>query len=91
MSERKTEMILDRFCIATTPVDALSAVVPLGTVTHLIFTMREPDTDGRINWIVQARLAVPTEQIQTIGRTLLSGRLDLQATVDDDGETTALH
>jgi hypothetical protein len=91
MSERKTEMILDRFCITTTPVDALSAVVPLGTVTHLIFTMREPDTDGSINRIVQARLAVPTEQLQSIGRTILSGRLDLQETPDDDSEPVALH
>jgi hypothetical protein len=91
MNERKTEMISERVCITATPVDALSAVVPLGAVTHLIFTMREPDTDGHIYRVVQAKLVVPTEQLQLIGRNILSGRLDLQETPDDDSEPVALH
>jgi hypothetical protein len=91
MSKARAEPITELTCNPSTPVDGLSAVVPLGTSTHLIFTVRQPDIDGRIVRIVQARLVVPTEQLQAIGRVMLSGRLDLQETSDENGEPAALH
>jgi len=59
--------------------DELSAVVPDGTVTHLIFSARLPSTEGGMERVVQCRLSVPTDRLQLMGRTMLSGRLELPA------------
>jgi hypothetical protein len=68
--------------------DELSAVVPDGTMTHLIFSARQPRTDGVMERVVQYRLVVPTDRLQLIGRTMLSGRLELVPSDGEDGEAT---
>jgi hypothetical protein len=60
-------------------VDGLSVIQTVGAVTHLIFTEQRPEVQGdepKIERVVQARLIVPTEQLQAIGRALLSGKVD---------------
>lgn len=90
MSGQRKEEIIERIAIASMSVDALSAVVPLGAVTHLLFTQREPETDGSIYRILQARLVVPTDQLQAIGRALLTGRV-VERTTNDHGEEAVVH
>ena len=64
----------------------------MGAVTHLVFTARQADPDGsHIDRIVQARLIVPSDQLQEIGRAVLSGRLDPAAGVDENGEPVQLN
>jgi hypothetical protein len=55
--------------------------------------MREPSiTPGvGIERVVQARLVVPTDQLQFIGQAIRAGRLDPSAGVDEIGGTVALH
>jgi hypothetical protein len=91
MSGKHKEEITERGAITSTPVDELSAVIPLGAVTHLLFTQREPETCGTIYRILQARLVVPTDQLQAIGRVLLTGRLDIERTTEETGEPVAVH
>jgi hypothetical protein len=69
-------------------VDELSAVVPDGTMTHLIFSARQPSIGGQMERIVQCRLSVPTDRLQLIGRAVLSGRLDLSLADEDGREVT---
>jgi hypothetical protein len=71
MSERSS-MLIEPTPIMPTYVEELAAVVPLGSVTHLIFAHREPDycSDGAISRVVQARLIVPTDQLVTIAKAL---------------------
>jgi hypothetical protein len=58
----------------------LSAVMPAGTITHLIFTDRQANTwegPARHGALRSIRLIVPTDQVQAIGRRMLSGYIDL--------------
>lgn len=56
--------------------DGICSVMKVGNVTHLIFTSRQPQVDqgGKIYRIVEARVIVPNECMQEIGRTILTGR-----------------
>jgi hypothetical protein len=91
MSTKHLEEIIERVAIASTPADALSAIIPIGAVTHLLFTQQEPETDGSIYRVLQVRLVVPTDQLQAIGRLLLAGRLDIAKAIDDQGEPVGVH
>jgi len=54
--------------------------------------LRQPgNPGGTIYRILQARLVVPTDQLQAIGRVLLTGRLDIERTTDETGEPAAVH
>jgi hypothetical protein len=74
-------------------VDGLT-ITPVGGVTHLLFTTRQSSVPGsdRMERVVQARLVVPNEQLQTMGRLPLSGRgaERLAAVEDADGEPVKL-
>ena len=56
--------------------DGICSVMKVGSVTHLIFTSREPQVSerGKIYRVVEARVIVPNECLQEIGRTILTGR-----------------
>ena len=55
--------------------DGICSVMKVGSVTHLIFTSRQPEVcGGKIYRIVEARVIVPNECVQEIGRTILTGR-----------------
>jgi hypothetical protein len=55
--------------------DGLAAVIPLGSVTHLLFTAREAQLHegGKVVRMTQVRMIVPTECLQEIGRTIMRG------------------
>jgi hypothetical protein len=65
------QRVIDRgneFCFLA---DDVCALVRAGSVTHVIFTVRMPGTDGEIFRTVQARMIVPENCVQQIGRALL--------------------
>jgi hypothetical protein len=78
--------------ICPTFVDGLSGIITFGAVTHLIFTVRQRwggiDNTERV---VQARLVVPSGELQAIGRAILAGRVELQRAEDESGEAVLLH
>ncbi len=88
------EPICEPCPIPSTFVDGLSAMRTIGAVTHLIFTARQVEASsepgGSIDRIVQARLIVPTDQLQAIGKALLSGHVATIGT-DESGEAAGLH
>jgi hypothetical protein len=55
--------------------DGLAAVIPLGSVTHLLFTAREAQLSegGKVVRNGQVRLIVPTDCLQEIALTILRG------------------
>jgi hypothetical protein len=74
-------------------VDGLSMMHTVGGVTHLIFTVEQPETlasELRTERLVQARLIVPTDQLKAIARALLSGQVDTPY-VGTAGEPVGLH
>ena len=94
MSERKkVETITNSTSAYPIFVDGLSAVTPVGTVTHLLFTTRQTSTyeKGVIERVVQARLVVPTDLLETIARIMLAGKLDIEADEADREEVVAVH
>jgi|HubBroStandDraft_6_1064221.scaffolds.fasta_scaffold1621270_1 hypothetical protein len=93
MSRRQTvELLYEPSTIFATPVDELSGVIPIGSVTHLIFSVRQHcSTSGEIERIVRVRLIVPTDQINKIGRLVLSGRVDLVSGFDECMAPVELH
>jgi hypothetical protein len=61
-------------------------VTTVGPVTYLNFTAGEPNSmDGRMERIVQARLVVPNDQFQAMGRALLAGRVEDERPLDPFG------
>lgn len=78
MSAKEPEPIIKSQTVPATFVDGLSSITHVGAVTHLIFTVRQPaGHDPRsVDRVVQARLVVPTEQLQAMGRAMLVGKLD---------------
>lgn len=94
MNDRKPkEQIIDT-PVGSVFVDGLSAILPAGAVTHLIFTVRQPDDynePGRFHRLVQAHLTVPTDQLPAIGQAIAAGRLIETAAMDDAGEPVAVH
>jgi hypothetical protein len=88
----KAEPLSEPFSTVPCFVDALSGINTLGTVTHLIFTARQISTlDGSLERLVQARLIVPTDQLTTIGRSLLAGHVAPLCGEDQDGNPVELH
>jgi hypothetical protein len=59
----------------------------VGSVTHLIFTCRQPQVydAGKIYRVVEARMIMPNECLQEIGRTILAGRPITPAQCEMDG------
>jgi hypothetical protein len=87
------EPINEPSLICPTFVDGLRGIITMGAITHLIFTARQ-----RCEWItvgteriVQARLVVPSSELQAIGRAILAGRVELQRAEDENGEAVLLH
>lgn len=50
-------------------------MVRVGAVTHLVFTARQISvwSETPMERVVQARLIVPTDQLDTMGRAILRG------------------
>ena len=74
--------------------DGLSVIVTMGAVTHLIFTARqrcEWNGTGETERAVQARLVIPSCELQAIGRAILAGRVELRRAEDESGEPVPLH
>ena len=73
--------------------DELSAVLPDGSVTHLLFTARQPDVcSRRLEPMLRVQLTVPTDQVMAIAKVLQGGRLDMPASADEEhGKSTPLH
>jgi hypothetical protein len=72
--------------------DDLAAVTQLGSVTHLLFSARQPDPyDRRIHRVLQLRLIVPTEQIKRIGLIIARGQLEMQQTGDTEADAVVVH
>jgi hypothetical protein len=90
--QKDDEPISDLSANCTIPVDELSAIFHVGALTHLVFTLRQPNATRGIGVerIVQARLLVPTDQLQKIGRLLRAGRVDPSTGVGEDGEKVSL-
>jgi len=54
--------------------DDVCTLVTVGSVTHVIFTCREPSADSAKTFrTVQARMIVPNNCLQQIGRAILKG------------------
>ncbi len=70
-------------------VDGLGAMTVVGAVTHLVFTALQ-QVDGRMSRVVQARLIVPTDQLQAIGRAILAGHIEATCATDEVGEPVKL-
>ncbi len=57
--------------------DGVTAVMPLGEITHVIFHHRQPQTEenGKVYRMVQARMIVPTAALAQMARCLLAGEI----------------
>lgn len=78
-------------CVSLVFVDELSVITTLGSITHLIFSaQRRSIDDGRAERVVEARLIIPTDRLQAIGRALLAGQVHT-VPVDAFGEPAELH
>jgi len=53
-------------------VDDACTLIRIGSVTHVIFTAREPAADGKVVRTVQARAIIPNSAVQQIGRSMLA-------------------
>ena len=85
------EPVLEASPIMPIFVDELSAIMPDGAVSHLIFSARQLATDGRKERILQCRLTVPTDRLEAMGKALLAGRLELASAAGQDDEAAPLH
>lgn len=88
MSQRHGGAPIIDICF-TTPifVDGLSEITAAGAVTHLVFTALQK-IDGEMRRVIQARLVVPTDQLQTIGSAIRAGHVG--TTADEAGELVKL-
>jgi hypothetical protein len=89
MSALRQLPLIDVYAVSPTFVDEVAAIVTVGGTTHLTFACREPETDGSVARVVQARLIVPTDQLKAIGRAILAGQV-ITVPVREDGEPIAL-
>ena len=66
--------------------DGVTAVMPLGESTHVIFHHRQPQTDegGKVYRMTQARMIVPTAALAQMARCLLAGEVVPQTNWDGD-------
>jgi hypothetical protein len=67
------EQVVDQGTGVTISADGIS-VIKVGSVTHLIFTLREPQVaeGGRAYQMVQARVIVPNDCLHEVGRAILA-------------------
>jgi hypothetical protein len=74
-------------------VDELSIVKPMGAVTHLVFSARQPEADRTtsITRIVQVRLIVPTDQLNTMAKAMLAREAAVRMNGDDAWSEPAIH
>jgi hypothetical protein len=94
MSHEKSIAPVTEPCpVASIFVDELSNIVSIGAVTHLIFTTRQASVyeGSNMERVVQARLIVPSNQLQKIGRSILSGRVELPLGTDEMGNEVEFH
>jgi hypothetical protein len=89
MSAPQQLPILDVYAVSPAFVDEVVAIMTIGVTTHLTFACRQPETDGSVSRVVQARLIVPTDQLKAIGRAILAGQV-ISVPVRDDREPIAL-
>jgi hypothetical protein len=85
------QRVIDRgneFCFLA---DDVCALVRAGGVTHVIFTVRMPGTDGEIFRTVQARMIVPENCVQQIGRALIRNQPFSTDSADIEGSTTLIN
>jgi hypothetical protein len=67
--------------------DDLSAVIPAGAVTHLVFSTLQPEPySGKLDRIVALHLTIPTDQVARITGLLAKGRLPLPTRVGQQAE-----
>jgi hypothetical protein len=86
---KKRETVVEAVSIAPVFVDELSAIVPAGDVTHLVFSVGLPSTyNGTMERILQAQLIVPTSAVRGIGRILAAGSLEMPKSSDEDDAVT---
>jgi len=86
---KKREAVLEACHIDPVFVDELSAIIPAGDVTHLVFSVRMPSTHGgAMERILQSRLIVPTNSVSGIGRLMSAGSLEMPSNPDDDEAVT---
>jgi hypothetical protein len=89
--QKQGEPISEPFGVPSIFIDGLSEMSTIGAVTYLIFTARQKSPiGGQVERIVQARMIVPTDNLQVIGRALLAGEV-AEAPTDENGDTVGLH
>jgi hypothetical protein len=90
--KQSLEPVTEPYGVQTIFADGLCAAMTVGAVTHLIFTVRQSSVhEPRMERVVQARLIVPTEQLQAIGRAILAGQTKSLLHGDCAGEERELH
>jgi hypothetical protein len=90
MSTPRQLPLVEPYTASTAFVEEVSAIVTLGSTTHLTFVARQAEVDGSVVRVIQVRLIVPTDQLKAIGTAILTGQV-AAAPVRDDGEPVALH
>jgi hypothetical protein len=70
-----SEQVLEQTAV-TFYADRICAVTKVGSVTHLVFTSRQPQLSecGKVYRVVEARMIVLNDCLYEIGRTILAGR-----------------
>jgi hypothetical protein len=88
----RSQTVYEPFAVQPSYVDTISAIIPLGAVTHLLFAAHQPSAAGEcVEHILQTRVIVPTDQLKVIGRAILAGRLEAVPATDAEGNPIAVH
>jgi hypothetical protein len=85
--------IIETSCATPVYVDELSIVKTVGAVTHLVFSSRQPVSHepNRFERIVQQRMIVPTDQLNTMARALLAREAAVRIDGDVMGNERPVH
>jgi hypothetical protein len=88
----KPEPVYEPWAVQPSYVDSITAIVPLGPVTHLLFAVRQPSGSAEcVERTLQARLIVPTDQLKAIGLAILAGRMEIVPATDANGDPVTAH
>jgi hypothetical protein len=64
-------------------------------LTHVLLAVCRPaaygDGDPSVEHVLQVRLIIPSDQLQTLGRAILAGRADPYVGEGENGEAIELH
>jgi hypothetical protein len=82
--------LVESYTAVTVFVEEVSAIVTLGSATHLTFAARQAEVDGTVVRVVQARLIAPNDLLKAMGTAILTGQV-ASVPVRDDGEPIAVH